>query len=305
MKQLFVNENSTVTSAEKILFRQLLVFSLISPLLFTVTTAEAITQVFNHAAVSAGTNSPDADVSNLNFSGELEFATLTSNFGSSSFSGSALASSTYGTLRGSAGVNISNYAPESYTNATFDPVFANSFIRDDITISDPSKNGTTGYLALSFDVTGTTTLNHTPNLDGTPTSAQGILTVYSNSQFIKSWGFIGDTILNSPLLQFTYGTPFELGLSGSFFIKPWDALSTILQPGDTWSLDGLVNFENTINLSELSIFNDIDGTQLASGYDVSAISGTVYPTSAIPLPAAAWLFGSGLLGLIGIARRKE
>lgn len=27
--------------------------------------------------------------------------------------------------------------------------------------------------------------------------------------------------------------------------------------------------------------------------------------SAIPIPAAAWLFGSGLLGLIGIARRKK
>lgn len=26
--------------------------------------------------------------------------------------------------------------------------------------------------------------------------------------------------------------------------------------------------------------------------------------SPVPLPAAAWLFGSGLLGLIGVARRK-
>ena len=28
-------------------------------------------------------------------------------------------------------------------------------------------------------------------------------------------------------------------------------------------------------------------------------------TTAIPLPAAAWLFGSGLIGLVGIARRKK
>jgi len=27
-------------------------------------------------------------------------------------------------------------------------------------------------------------------------------------------------------------------------------------------------------------------------------------TTVIPVPAAVWLFGSGLLGLIGIARRK-
>jgi hypothetical protein len=27
--------------------------------------------------------------------------------------------------------------------------------------------------------------------------------------------------------------------------------------------------------------------------------------TSVPVPAAAWLFGSGLLGLVGIARRKE
>lgn len=34
-------------------------------------------------------------------------------------------------------------------------------------------------------------------------------------------------------------------------------------------------------------------------------SGCSFDTSAIPIPAAVWLFGSGLLGLIGIARRKK
>ena len=29
------------------------------------------------------------------------------------------------------------------------------------------------------------------------------------------------------------------------------------------------------------------------------------PTSVVPVPAAVWLFGSGLLGLIGLARRKK
>ena len=28
-------------------------------------------------------------------------------------------------------------------------------------------------------------------------------------------------------------------------------------------------------------------------------------TAVVPVPAAAWLFGSGLIGLIGIARRKQ
>ena len=32
--------------------------------------------------------------------------------------------------------------------------------------------------------------------------------------------------------------------------------------------------------------------------------GATVNTSAVPVPAAAWLFGSGLIGLVGIARRK-
>ncbi|MGB5439441.1 MAG: VPLPA-CTERM sorting domain-containing protein, partial [Gammaproteobacteria bacterium] len=33
--------------------------------------------------------------------------------------------------------------------------------------------------------------------------------------------------------------------------------------------------------------------------------GAAFATSSVPLPAAIWLFGSGLLGLIGIARHKK
>ena len=37
----------------------------------------------------------------------------------------------------------------------------------------------------------------------------------------------------------------------------------------------------------------------SQGFDLDAVA-----INAVPLPAAAWLFGSGLLGLIGIARRR-
>ena len=43
------------------------------------------------------------------------------------------------------------------------------------------------------------------------------------------------------------------------------------------------------------------------GFDYASFNGTVSAigtVSAVPVPAAIWLFGSGLLGLIGISRRK-
>ena len=40
-------------------------------------------------------------------------------------------------------------------------------------------------------------------------------------------------------------------------------------------------------------------------YTDTSIFGSVEPIAAVPVPAAVWLFGSGLLGLVGIHRRKQ
>ena len=44
------------------------------------------------------------------------------------------------------------------------------------------------------------------------------------------------------------------------------------------------------------------------GFDYASLNGIIstnVTVSAVPVPAAVWLFGSGLLGLIGISRRKK
>ena len=38
---------------------------------------------------------------------------------------------------------------------------------------------------------------------------------------------------------------------------------------------------------------------------ISELAFDVAPPSSVPVPAAVWLFGSGLLGLVGLARRKK
>jgi hypothetical protein len=54
--------------------------------------------------------------------------------------------------------------------------------------------------------------------------------------------------------------------------------------------------------STLSVtFDVVPGTNYAFGAETTS---SVY-TSTVPVPAAAWLFGSGLLGLLGVSRRKK
>lgn len=78
----------------------------------------------------------------------------------------------------------------------------------------------------------------------------------------------------------------------------------------------LVNDNAIDNFSLSRIANGIDSNNNADDFQLGCITpGTINMAatgdcsatgvSAVPVPAAAWLFGSGLLGLVGIARKKQ
>lgn len=71
-----------------------------------------------------------------------------------------------------------------------------------------------------------------------------------------------------------------------------------------WFSDGSVIPDNLpATYSALLVGFEFD----AAGVEVGSVFASVnsVTVSAVPVPAAAWLFGSGLLGLIGVARRKS
>lgn len=65
-----------------------------------------------------------------------------------------------------------------------------------------------------------------------------------------------------------------------------------------WSKDRGNSFTNAISVAD----NSFGGLRL---YGVLTQVPGPYPTTVVPLPAAAWLLGSGLLGLIGVARHRQ
>ena len=81
------------------------------------------------------------------------------------------------------------------------------------------------------------------------------------------------------------------------------ALFTNVQANPYWS-----GTEFAPDTSSVWLFNFFNGQQTSGGKEGSFIwAWAVYSgnASTVPVPAAVWLFGSGLLGLVSMARRKK
>lgn len=89
----------------------------------------------------------------------------------------------------------------------------------------------------------------------------------------------------------------DLGTDGKFF-----AVGASLDNGATWTLDD----GNPFGADSIWIlsFQTPSGTQSTVQVDASPVELST-PPLAVPLPAAVWLFGAGLIGLVGIARRSN
>lgn len=123
--------------------------------------------------------------------------------------------------------------------------------------------------------------------------------------------------------------PGTIGLNSIIFSKS-DVVSADVAFGDvTWTEDLLDTFSMSLSSGTVNVLDyaflpttsltaagsivlnfplSITGTDIASGesfeYGYSESTQTV-SAAVVPIPAAMWLFGSGLLMLVGIARRKK
>lgn len=97
------------------------------------------------------------------------------------------------------------------------------------------------------------------------------------------------------------------GLTKVFEWKPDGTVGTVF--GGTESADP---FSLNSSITGNALFNPVSDSfaaatnSLSTGtYSLSITMANYVSATAVPVPAAVWLFGSGLLGLAGIARRKK
>lgn len=193
--------------------------------------------------------------------------------------------------------------------------------------------------ARSFDLSGDVNFSgfiNNPNLKWTVT---GVSTVF-NRREKKNFGFAYTSI--STVEQIHAATPNKIEMNGAMGNITNMALNSNASSGSIFDgTNGAGNFSNVALIGEFGYAGDISwGSTLGNrgivAADVVGNAMTMYRTrldpndsnvsvvdtlgtwnltaagmltysapSAVPVPAAVWLFGSGLIGLVGVARRKK
>ena len=171
----------------------------------------------------------------------------------------------------------------------------------------------TAASAASFDFTGLG--SQSGNSSITVASDDGTLTAVATASSnvgafnldglgVKGGFFDLKTIGNNETLTITFSEAVDLG---ELHLRQFEGPDSLLLSWDTGSLllnDGTasVNEYRTVNLSGVNFISltgqgGLTQATLAGLNDVSAVS-------EVPVPAAAWLFGSALLGLAGAKRKR-
>ncbi len=216
---------------------------------------------------------------------------------------------------------------------------------DVLTITPATLSTTTGYVTggsyFGMDTNGNGIINASEK-DGLSQGVQGLVigsaqnmggynthsgipsTVSGDSSNINApWAFFGNTGKNYTTSAITGGTTHGLTMGG--WTVSWNGIAAIPMGAGAWGTgysNGIANFtwngaiggaytlnyHGTVPLNDPSGFGGVKYALFFTGTVTAGPAATAVPNlgpAPVPVPAAAWLFGSGMLGLVGVARRKK
>ena len=244
--------------------------------------------------LSLSANATLADIINFHFTGRLTIVDPSANIITDPQSPDAIDEFGYQTA---IGANLT-YDTELGVGST-DLAFQATFWNEQVNISDISLN----FLQGTNDIEGNMNVNWN-NSDMSMHilwDATGLFNAIdqglqagdriSGTNLFRD--FDGDGLAESYIANVNSATPLSDSLN---LIDPWYALPYQLNQGPA----PLATKVGTLGLLDGSFPGVQVHLDIGSGNSLYVDS-----ISAVPVPAAAWLFGSGLIGLIGFARRKK
>ncbi len=176
---------------------------------------------------------------------------------------------------------------------------------------------TTGVIAVGL-LLGTSTANAAVvNIDGTGTNATGIEdlqvgVLFYNVEFVfdSARTLYGDLPGDFPFPEGRLPSVVDANAAVNAALNGVPSVVTV---GPVTSSNYFIGFESE-PVGPVVIHTDssfassgwtLDDPGSAFNYDADATYADFTLVSQVPVPAAVWLFGSGLLGLVGMARRKN
>lgn len=195
-------------------------------------------------------------------------------------------------------VASSNIVPDSWTS--FSNIYLNTSFLCAGTFTSSCTNGPA--YDFSFNTSGPDSLNFLNSYALNP----GDSVDYLFGTFTPSAGAV------APGTYYFYGTSLILNFQGTASFRQYqvDEFGNYIQAtdengdplydefGDPIYLFDLVSADDTVGSIDIAV------TPCWGNTDPSCSGAFVRTVSAVPVPAAAWLFGSGLIGLVGLARRR-
>jgi len=191
-------------------------------------------------------------------------------------------------------------------------IFGTPSIVGDKIIFDP-----TTFSANSLNGQGVVTTNATVNItvdvmqgyafDSMSLSEAGDYFLWGDNSAVSVGGQLrvrddADTLLVTDSI--TASGPFDI-FNTPFDLTPhnWDAAASVSLAGAEWNgvTQVVMKIENILS----AYTQNGDSGPLQAFIEKKEVGVEVdIVTTVVPIPAAVWLFGSGLLGLVGVARRK-
>ena len=170
------------------------------------------------------------------------------------------------------------------------PVGGNDFTGDLNTLGY-NQMSTGGQLSVNMD--GKVTFFYIAAESGYSNSFTGASSMSENNESFNwdGWNSFSIDVSSGDVLDFNFNS----------------ASSSALSPVDNYSgsnLEGLGIMSSTTTPDLVLAYNDNYRGYIDSDFDDMLVRAK-FTATVVPIPAAAWLFGSGLLGLIGLARRRK